>query len=130
MIISTNPVPSEDEFSILLENTLDSLMSDARDDEEKYIQRTPSEFEEDVFNFMNESATGTNFDGTLTLLSGRYFPDIVANRYYGVEVKTKHTNTWTTVGNSIFEGSRAEDVERIYLMFGKGDFDEENLSTP
>jgi hypothetical protein len=47
------------------------------------------------------------------------FPDIVANKLFGVEVKSTKQDHWTTTGNSILESTRVEDVERIYMMFGK-----------
>ena len=46
------------------------------------------------------------------------FPDIKVNGY-GVEVKYTKKDSWLAVGNSIFEGMRDDDVERVYVMFGK-----------
>ncbi len=46
------------------------------------------------------------------------FPDIRANGY-GVEVKYTSQDTWLAVGNSIFEGMRDPDVQRVYIMYGK-----------
>src|SRR5690606_31221809 len=50
---------------------------------------------------------------------GQLFPDIVVNKYYGVEVKSTTQNHWKTTGNSVLESTRIKGVERIYLMFGK-----------
>ena len=47
------------------------------------------------------------------------FPDIKVNGF-GVEAKYSKRDTWTTVANSIFESMRDEDVQAIYVMFGKG----------
>lgn len=55
----------------------------------------------------------------IQLVSGRNFPDITATQYYGVEVKSTQSDSWTSVGSSIVESSRIETVERIYMMFGK-----------
>ena len=55
----------------------------------------------------------------IQLVSGAKFPDIQAERYYGVEVKTTSTNTWKSVGSSIVESTRIEDVSMIYLLFAK-----------
>jgi hypothetical protein len=61
----------------------------------------------------------TPFENSIELISGQRFPDIVANKYYGVEVKTTKQNHWTTTGNSVLEGTRVKDVERIFMLFGK-----------
>ena len=46
------------------------------------------------------------------------FPDIRVNGF-GVEVKFSKRNTWTAVGNSVFETMRDPNVRKIYVMFGK-----------
>lgn len=46
------------------------------------------------------------------------FPDIVL-RIFGVEVKFTLNDTWRSVANSIFEGTRSKDVQHIYVLFGK-----------
>lgn len=68
---------------------------------------------------MNAAAKDTAFEGTIKCYGRQSFPDIVANKYYGVEVKSTTQNHWTTTGNSILESTRVKDVERIYMMFGK-----------
>ena len=62
----------------------------------------------------------------IKLVAGAKFPDIQAEKYYGVEVKTTSSNTWKSVGSSIVESTRIEDVSMIYMLFGKlgGDFAE------
>jgi len=62
---------------------------------------------------------GTFFEGTIKLTDAHAFPDIVANGYFGVEVKMTTGNHWISTGNSVLESLRIEDVERIYIMFGK-----------
>lgn len=46
------------------------------------------------------------------------FPDIVLGKF-GVEVKFTTNDTWRSIANSVFEGSRSDEVEQIYLLFGK-----------
>lgn len=46
------------------------------------------------------------------------FPDICLGRF-GIEVKISHSDSWRTVANSVFEGSRDPDVEEIYVLYGK-----------
>lgn len=62
---------------------------------------------------------GQHFENTIELIGGQKFPDIVANKYYGIEVKTTTQNHWKTTGNSVLEGTRVDDVERIYMLFAK-----------
>lgn len=51
------------------------------------------------------------------------FPDIVIWREYGIEVKFKQRSSrgdkWREIANSIFEGSRLDDVKVIYVIFCK-----------
>ena len=68
---------------------------------------------------MKKVASGTIFDNTIDLISGQKFPDLVVNNYYGIEVKATKSNSWKTMGNSVLETTRVENVERIYLFFGK-----------
>ena len=46
------------------------------------------------------------------------FPDIVLPPF-GIEVKFTLNDTWRSVANSVFESTRAANVEHVYLLFGK-----------
>jgi hypothetical protein len=46
------------------------------------------------------------------------FPDIVFEQF-GIEVKFTDSDTWRSIANSVFEGSRDANVKHIYLLFGK-----------
>jgi len=46
------------------------------------------------------------------------FPDIVAGEF-GVEVKVNSGDSWRCVANSVFEGTRHENVRYIYVLIGK-----------
>ncbi|MDO8676676.1 MAG: hypothetical protein Q7K16_03460 [Candidatus Azambacteria bacterium] len=76
-------------------------------------------FETIVFEQMCEAAKDTPFEGTVKQTGTYAFPDIIANKYFGVEVKMTANDHWTSTGNSVLESSRIEDVERIYIVFGK-----------
>lgn len=119
MIISANPKPSLQEFQQLMTHTDSLLNADAKAREEYYTKRNGKLLEKDVFEAIRESAIGTPFQDTIELVSGASFPDIVANRFYGVEVKSTEKNHWTSIGSSILESTRNQEVERIYLTFGK-----------
>lgn len=69
---------------------------------------------------MKEICSSTPFRREeIRLVSGQSFPDIVAETYYGVEVKSTQSDTWKSTGSSIIETTRNKNVERIYMLFGK-----------
>jgi len=84
-----------------------------------YKSLTPSELEDETCKVLKHVAPSTPFDGVITLVSGHSFPDIMAGKYYGVEVKSTKEDKWTSVGSSIVESTRDQYVEDIYMMFGK-----------
>ncbi len=130
MIISENSKPTLCEFQRLMRNTDALLNNDAQKRESYYANRGGHLLECDVCDAISECAKGTAFDGTIQLVSGASFPDIVANKYYGVEVKSTNKNHWTSIGSSILESTRIQDVERIFLTFGKLGHPVEFLSRP
>lgn len=119
MIVSINPKPSLQEFFILMKNTDILLNKDALDRPKYYACRNGNLLEDDVKRALDESAKGTPFEKTIEKISGQSFPDIVAAKFYGVEVKSTKENHWTSTGSSILESSRITDVERIFMTFGK-----------
>lgn len=121
MIISDNVTQDNSKFEELLRNTYSNLSNEASVQSDYFSQRTPTEFEVDVCTAMEEEAEGTEFQNTITLISGNSFPDIKIDDYYGVEVKTSSGNStrWTTLGNSVLESTRVQNVERIYIFYGK-----------
>lgn len=119
MIISENNKPSIDIFKKLMANTDNLLNADAKEREAYYCKRGGKLLEGDVYEAVKESAIGTPFEDTIQLVSGASFPDIVANKFYGVEVKSTEKSHWTSTGSSILESTRDANVERIYLTFGK-----------
>ena len=119
MIFSENPKPELSVFRNLMQNTDDYLNRMAIQEESYFIKRGGKALESDVYNALVDCAKGTPFEGTIHLVSGASFPDIVANKFYGVEVKSTEKNHWTSTGSSILESTRNQDVERIYLTFGK-----------
>lgn len=119
MLVSVNPHPSLDEFSQLMKRTDELLNDDAQKRPEYYAGRGGNPLEDDVKDALEECAKGTPFERTIEKISGQKFPDIVAAKYYGVEVKSTKDNHWTSTGSSILETTRVADVERIYMTFGK-----------
>lgn len=119
MIISDNSKAELKEFSNLMKRTDALLNKDAADRQEYYLRRGGIPLEQDVYNALVETAIGTKFQGSIELVSGAIFPDIILDHCYGVEVKSTTSNHWTSTGSSILESTRNKDVERIYLTFGK-----------
>ena len=119
MIFSENEKPELREFDLLMTRT-DAFLNREAPQKESYFQgRNSTLLEQDVYDALVDCAKGTKFEDTIHLVSGSMFPDIVANKYYGVEVKSTKDNKWTSVGSSILESTRIKDVERIYMCFGK-----------
>lgn len=60
-----------------------------------------------------------------TLVSGRKFPDIVLEINeqfkFGIEVKTSKGKDWKTLGGSIMESTRVDEIENIFIVFAKLD---------
>ena len=119
MLISLNPNPSFEEFKSLMVKTDAILNQDARKRPDYYVLRGGNPLEDDVKRALDESAKGTPFAGTIKKVSGQKFPDIVAAKLYGVEVKSTKDDHWTSTGSSILETTRVTGVERIYMTFGK-----------
>ena len=115
MIYVAKPNAKEKDFIALLEKSRKLLLVFLSD--KKNI--SPTYFETIVFEQMREAAKGTTFEGTVKQTGTHAFPDIIANKYFGVEVKMTANDHWTSTGNSVLESSRIEDVERIYIVFGK-----------
>jgi len=119
MVVSVNPNPEKTLFQSLLDNTVMTLLSESKKKEKEYLTFLGNKLEDVVAEVMKEKAKGTAFENSIELISGQKFPDIIANKFYGVEVKTSKQNHWTTTGNSVLEGTRVEGIERIYMLYGK-----------
>jgi hypothetical protein len=118
MIYTEEKAASSQEFENLLQRTKEKVKSKLNEIENPSTL-SGAEFELIVFNEAEECALGTTFEEKLVHTNDRDFPDIVAAGYFGVEVKATKKNDWTSIGNSVLESSRALDVERIYMFFGK-----------
>ncbi|WP_430813978.1 hypothetical protein [Carboxylicivirga sp. RSCT41] len=119
MVISVNKEVTNADFESLLKTTVKTLADNSQKETERYIKLLGNKLEGEVFDVMNSSASGTPFEGTIELISGQKFPDIIANNFFGVEVKSTKQNHWRTTGNSILESTRVEDIQKIYMLFGK-----------
>ncbi|MDI6033056.1 hypothetical protein QLS91_08210 [Flavobacterium sp. LB2P84] len=118
MIYSANPEPHKDEFNSLLSSTLLQLNYTAKT-ANNFVSLAGNKLEPYISKLMTELAVGTPFESSIEWVGGQKFPDIIAKKYYGIEVKTTTQNHWKTTGNSVLESSRVNDVERIYMLFAK-----------
>ena len=119
MVVSVNSKSSQNEFNSLLSLTLKELNVLANNPSENVAKLEGRSLEPYVKDVMAELAEGTPFENSIELIGGQKFPDIVAKKYYGIEVKTTKQNHWKTTGNSVLEGTRVDNVERIYMLFAK-----------
>jgi hypothetical protein len=119
MVVSTNPEPDKLVFQSLLNSTVASLKLESVKDQTLYQTLLGSKLEGVVYDVMKENSKGTPFENTIEYIGGQKFPDIIARKLYGVEVKATKQDHWTTTGNSVLEGTRVDDIERIYMLFGK-----------
>lgn len=119
MIISANSEPNRNEFDLLLNSTIAELNIHAKNSTKKIATLLGRNLEPYVRDVMTELAVNTAFENTIELIGGQKFPDIVAKKFYGIEVKTTTQNHWKTTGNSVLESTRVDDVERIYMLFAK-----------
>lgn len=119
MIVSVNSDPNRSEFDALLGSTIAELNVHAQNSSKKVATLLGRNLEPYVKDVLTELAVGTVFENSIELIGGQKFPDIVARKYYGIEVKTTTQNHWKTTGNSVLEGTRVDDVERIFMLFAK-----------
>lgn len=118
MIVVKNKEGSEDTFNQILDGTRKLIIKNFSDQSLKN-NITPETFEQYVCEQMRITAKGSEFDGVIEQTANAAFPDIVANGYFGVEVKMTSGDKWESTGNSVLESSRVKGVERIYMFFGK-----------
>jgi len=119
MIISSNPVPSMDEFQNLLNSSIAELSRLGSSEASLISTLKGNKLEPFVKDVLEQEAKGTLFQDSIELISGQKFPDIIAKKFYGVEVKSTTQNHWKTTGNSVLESTRVDGVERIFMLFGK-----------
>lgn len=119
MIVSVNSDPNRSEFDLLLGATINELNVHAKKSSKKVATLLGRNLEPYVKDVMTDLAVGTVFENSIELIGGQKFPDIVAKKYYGIEVKTTTQNHWKTTGNSVLESTRIDNVERIFMLFAK-----------
>jgi hypothetical protein len=119
MIFVDKNTVQEDHFLSLLSNTKTNCLTELQTMRTEAIQLNGDKFETLVYNNSVKASMHTEFEGHVIQTGPHAFPDIIANGYFGMEVKVTKDNKWSSTGNSILETTRIDGVERIYMFFGK-----------
>lgn len=107
-------------FSDLMAKTECLLNEDSSKFPDKYRKISPSKLELLSADIIKKACNNTPFSSeNVVLVSGQKFPDIISDKYFGIEVKSTQSDSWTSTGSSIIESTRDEYVEDIYMLFGK-----------
>ena len=107
-------------FAELMQKTENSMNEQSQSFPKYFKGMKADVLEMETCNFVRLACQDTPFDpNNVILVSGHSFPDIVAENYYGVEVKSTKSDHWTSTGSSIVESTRSDLVENIYMLFGK-----------
>lgn len=107
-------------FAEFMQKTEDCFNNRSIENPNAYKKITPSELEELTVQILKEISPSTPFRAEeIKLVAGHSFPDIMAEQYFGVEVKSTTKDKWTSTGSSIVESTRNKYVENIYMLFGK-----------
>jgi len=111
---------SDDAFVELMRLTEDYLNEKALNDRKAFKSISSSQMENVAESTLKTIAPSVQLNPkNIILVSGSKFPDIVAEKFYGVEVKTTKENKWISTGSSIVESTRIDTVESIYMLFAK-----------
>ena len=111
---------SLDAFSLFMQMVEDEFNIRAANTPGLYCKCSANELEQIAVSLLKEIAPQTPFDkDDIKLISGLRFPDIIAAKNFGVEVKSTNKNHWISTGSSIIESTREKDVENIFMLFGK-----------
>lgn len=102
------------DFEELLTKVSTRLTKEVRANEEYHV---PGKFENRARSVLVELTKGSAFKIDMSA-NAQAFPDIIVDEF-GVEVKVVHSDSWRTISNSVFEGSRDPGVKHIYVLFGK-----------
>ena len=100
------------------EKLLDRTIKDVRTAIRVAPRQSDRDFETTTYNALCDASNGTEFEGTVCETDDMAFPDIIAGRGFGVEVKQTKNRNFITTGNSIFERTRIADIKYLYVVIG------------
>lgn len=118
-VYNKNKQAALQEFDSLMKKT-NSYMNEIARNTGHYAKCDSKLLEEETVMAIKKQCEGTSFTpDDIKLVSGQRFPDIIAAKHFGVEVKSTKENKWISTGSSIVESTRVENVSHIYMLFGK-----------
>lgn len=105
-----------EEFEFVLDDTIAALNTEAQKNKPF---PDPKDFEQIVLQALQKACKDKSVEPTNTY-HPHAFPDITVNGF-GVEVKHTKKDSWSAVGNSVFEGMADPKAQEgnIYIVFGK-----------
>lgn len=109
----------QENFLYLLSKTKVNALLELKIHQDKTKSLSSTDFENLVLDQMQFSARETEFENKIRRTGVHGFPDIIAKGFFGAEIKMTTGDKWISTGNSIMESTRPEDVEKIYIFFGK-----------
>lgn len=110
--------PKDSGLTVTFEQLLDKTVEDVKTALRIAPSLSSHEFEIAVCNALSNASNGTEFEDQISQTSAKEFPDIVAAKHYGVEVKQTSKKNLITSGNSIFEQTRDPMLKFIYIVVG------------
>lgn len=117
--VKSSELPIE-RFERFMDATTNQLRIEGRNNPEYFCKNNGEHLEPIVLDQMRSLACEFDFTPELIVKTPKqHFPDILSERFFGVEVKTTKSNSWRSTGSSIVESLRDKNVERIYMLFGK-----------
>ncbi len=118
-MIVTTVVGNTNTFENILFLSKNDLLKKSSLNRNRFLSLNPSDLEIEVYTSIINQSKDTVFENNIELKSGHAFPDIVSSLPFGVEVKSKKSDSWKTTGNSVLESTRVENIDRIYFFYGK-----------
>ena len=107
MIKERSPFCTEEAFGLLMLKTERSLNEKAIKEPALFRKISSYDLEKISTMTIQEACVGTPFrPESVNLVSAQSFPDIVVEKYFGVEVKSTMANHWKSTGSSIMESTR------------------------
>lgn len=111
---------------MLIENILDELvkcieLSDNLDSKYTVSNGTNNGFEKLVPLILENLKESNDIEFEYEVFYGHHFPDLeirTSEGTYGVELKSRKKEEWTTNGNSVFESISEKNYDEVYLLFG------------
>lgn len=112
--------PEIERFSRFMQVTTDNLRKDAMGHIEQYSKQNGEKLEQVVLDKMRTLAPDFNINPEeICHTPKQHFPDILMGNTFGVEVKSTKEKSWQSVGSSIVESLRDDQVKKVFLLFGR-----------